>query len=601
MLRLYAVLVFCALWLAGPMHGAFAAEEGGTVHHALAMHGAPKYPADFKHLDYVNPDAPKGGTFKLAKTGSFDTLNANIIMGTAAEGLSMTGDQLMQRVWDEPFTLYGLVAATAEVPDDRSWVIYRLRPEARFHDGTPMTAADVKFSYEMFLKHGHPVRRRVYGLVKDVTIIDAHTIKFSFGEGYDPETVMILSLMHVLPKHYWEKRDITKTTLTPPLGSGPYKIARVDPGRSITYERAGDYWAKDLPVNRGHYNFNRITYAYFRDDGVALQSFKAGEYDLRREYDITKWKVAYDSNAKTRGLFDMAEIPHGRPEWLKAFVFNTRRKPLDDPRVREALSHLFNYEWINRTFYFDALKKIESAFPNSELAATGKPEGEELAVLEPFRNILPPAVFDDAYKAPAGSMRERQRHALGLLKEAGYRYHNQKLADAEGKQLQFEILLGTPAEEKIAIEFARTLRRIGIAATVRTVDSAQFAGRLESFDYDIVSYRWINSLSPGNEQMNYWGSVAAAMNGSRNYAGVSSPAVDAIADSIARAATREGLVARTRALDRALMAGHYMIPLFYLGRDLAAVYNGIGRPEKTPVYGVVLETFWKETPTYQKP
>jgi ABC-type oligopeptide transport system substrate-binding subunit len=601
MARLYAVLSFCALLLlTGTPHKAWA-EEGGTVYHALAMHGTPKYAADFKHLDYVNPDAPKGGTLKLAKTGSFDTLNANIIMGTAAEGLSLIADQLMQRVWDEPFTLYGLVAASAEVPDDRSWVIYRLRPEAKFHDGTPMTAQDVKFSYEMFLKHGHPVRRRVYGLVKDVTILDPQTIKFTFGDGYDPETVMILSLMHVLPKHYWEQNDITKTTLTPPLGSGPYKIARVDPGRAISYERVADYWAKDLPVNRGQYNFDLMTYSYFRDDSVALQSFKAGEYDLRREYDITKWKVAYDGNAKNQGLFDMAEIPHGRPEWLKAFVFNTRRKPLDDPRVREALSYLFNYEWINRTFYFEALNKIESAFPNSELAARGTADGEELAALVPFRDHLPDAVFGAAYKAPTGSMRDRQRKALRLFKEAGYIYQDQKLVDEKGQQLQFEILLGTPSEEKIAIEFARTLRRIGMAANVRTVDSAQFAGRLESFDYDIVSYRWINSLSPGNEQMNYWGSAAAAMNGSRNYAGVNSPAVDAIADSIARAATREGLVARTRALDRVLMEGHYMIPLFYLGRDLVAVYQGIARPEKNPVYGVVLETFWKETPTYQKP
>lgn len=600
MMRLF-VMVSCALlWLFAVAPKAWA-EEGGTVHHALAMHGTPKYPPDFQHLDYVNRDAPKGGTLRLAKTGSFDTLNAVIINGVQAEGLSYTSDQLMQRVWDEPFTLYGLVAATAEVPDDRSWVIYRLRPEARFHDGTPMTAADVKFSYEMFLKHGHPVRRRVYGLVTDVTIIDPQTIKFSFGEGYDPETVMILSLMHVLPKHFWEKQDITKTTLTPPLGSGPYKMTTVDPGRSVTYERVKDYWAKDLPVNRGLYNFDVLTYTYFRDDSVALQSFKSGEYDLRREYDITKWKVAYDSAAKAEGRFEMAEIPHGRPEWLKGFVFNSRRKPLDDPKVREALASLFNAAWINRTFYFDALQQIESIFPNSELAAQGIAEGAERAALEPFRDILPAAVFGDAYQAPSGSMRDRQRHALALLKEAGYAYNNQKLVDKNGAQLRFEILLGTPAEEKIAIEFARTLRRAGIAASVRTVDSAQFQRRLDGFDYDIVSYRWINSLSPGNEQMNYWGSAAAAMNGSRNYAGVSSPAVDAIADSIARAETREGLVARARALDRILMQGHYMIPLFYLGRDMVAVYKGIARPEKTPVYGVVLETFWKETPTYQKP
>lgn len=591
---LFAFVLFCAV------PPTWAAVEKGTVHHALAMHGTPKYAADFQHLDYVNPDAPKGGVLKLAKTGSFDTLNANIIMGTAAEGLSMVSDQLMQRVWDEPFTLYGLVVETAEMPDDRSWVIYRLRPEARFHDGKPMTAEDVKFSYEMFLKHGHPVRRRVYGLIENVEIIDPQTIRFSFGEGYDPETVMILSLMHVLPKHYWEKNDITKTTLTPPLGSGPYKIDSVDPGRKITYARVSDYWAKDLPVNRGQYNFDTISYTYFRDDGVALQAFKAGEYNIRREYDVTKWKMAYEGLAKNQGRFDMQEIAHGRPEWLKGFVFNTRRKPFDDVRVREALSLVFNYEWINRTFYFDSLQKIESVFPNSELAAQGKPEGAELAVLEQHRDIVPADVFDRTYQAPQGSMRDRQRRALALLKDAGYTYREQVLVDSAGKPLSLELLLGSTAEQKIAIEFARTLRRMGIDATVRTVDSAQFAGRLDSFDFDMLSYRWINSLSPGNEQMNYWGSAAAVMNGSRNYAGVKSPAVDAIADSIARAETREGLVARARALDRVLMQGHYMIPLFYLGRDLLAVEKGIARPEKTPVYGVVLESFWQENTSYKK-
>lgn len=599
MMRLAAIAGLFVFVLICAMPLAWAAEKG-TVHHALAMHGTPKYAADFQHLDYVNPDAPKGGVLKLAKTGSFDTLNANIIMGSAAEGLSMISDQMMQRVWDEPFTLYGLVVETAEMPDDRSWVIYRLRPEAKFHDGKPMTAEDVKFSYEMFLKHGHPVRRRVYGLVKDVEIIDPRTIKFSFGEGYDPETVMILSLMHVLPKHYWEKHDITKTTLTPPLGSGPYKIENLDPGRKITYTRVPDYWAKDLPVNRGQYNFDTISYTYFRDDGVALQAFKAGDYNIRREYDVTKWKMAYEGLAKSQKRFDMQEIAHGRPEWLKGFVFNTRRKPFDDVRVREALSLMFNYEWINRTFYFDSLKKIESIFPNSELAAQGIAEGDELAVLEPHREALPAAVFGAAYQSPQGSMRDRQRRALALLKDAGYGYQDQVLVDAAGNPLSLELLLGSVAEQKVAIEFARTLRRIGIEATVRTVDSAQFAGRLESFDFDMVSYRWINSLSPGNEQMNYWGSAAATMNGSRNYAGVKSPAVDAIADSIARAETREGLVARARALDRVLMQGHYMIPLFYLGRDLLAVEKGIARPEKTPVYGVVLESFWQENTTYKK-
>jgi len=579
---------------------ALAAKAGQAVH-ALAMHGDPKYPVDFTNLEYVNPDAPKGGTLQLSKTGSFDTLNHHIIMGTPAEGLGQTSDQLMQRVWDEPFTLYGLVVQSAEVPEDRSWVIYRLRPEARFHDGQPMTAEDVKFSYETFLKHGHPVRRRVYGLVSKVTVIDTHTIRFDFGARYDPETVMILSLMHVLPKHYWQKNDITKTTLTPPLGSGPYKIASVDPGRRIVYERVKDYWGKDLAVNRGMYNFDTLVYHYFRDDDIALQSFKSGEYDLRREYDVGKWNAAYDFRALSDGKVIKEEIAHGRPEWLRAMIFNTRRKMFEDIRVREALDQMFNHEWLNSTLYSGKMSKIDSIFANSELAARDRPVGEELAVLETFRDKLSPKVFGDAYKSPAGHMRDRQRRALGLLREAGWVYKDQKLIDPQGRPMRFEILLGSKADEKIALEFARTLRRIGIDAHVRSVDSAQFAGRLDSFDYDMVLFRWINSLSPGNEQMNYWGSAAAAQKGSRNYAGVNDSVVDALADSIGRARDRAGLVTRARALDRVLMHGHYMIPLFYAGTDMVARSAEVKRPETTPVYGVVLESWWRENASKSAP
>lgn len=579
---------------------AIAAKLGNGTH-ALAMHGEPKYPADFTHLEYINPDAPKGGTLQLSKTGSFDSLNHHIITGTPAEGLAHTGDQLMQRVWDEPFTLYGLVAESVEVAEDRSWVIYRLRPQARFHDGRQMTAEDVKFSYETYLKHGHPVRRRVYGLVSTVTIIDPQTIRFDFKPGYDPETVMILSLMNVLPKHYWSKHDITRTTLTPPLGSGPYRIASVDPGRRITYSRVEDYWGKDLPVNRGHYNFDTITHHYFRDDDIALQAFKSGEYDLRREYDVTKWNTAYDFRALTDGRVVKEEIAHGRPEMLRALIFNTRRKVFRDIRVREALEQMFNHEWLNTTLYNGGLVKIDSVFANSELAARDKPVAEELALLETFRGKVAPKVFGEAYKSPAGHMRERQRRALGLLREAGWTYKDQKLIDADGKTMRFEILLGSKGDEKIALEFARTLRRIGMDVAVRTVDSAQFAGRLDAFDYDMVLYRWINSLSPGNEQMNYWGSAAAQQKGSRNYAGVRDPVVDALADSIARAKDRPGLVTRARALDRVLMHGHYMIPLFYAGKDMVARSIEVKRPENTPVYGVVLESWWRENASKSSP
>ncbi len=558
------------------------------------MHGAPKYAADFKNLDYVNPDASKGGELRLSKSGTFNNLNNHIITGNNAEGLEYVNDKLMQRVWDEPFTMYGLVAESIEVAPDRSWISFHLRKEAKFHDGTPMTAEDVKYSYEMYRKNGHPVRRRVYGLVTDIKISSPRDIKFIFGPGYDHECVMILAMMPVLPKHYWEKADITKTTLTPPLGSGPYKITSVDPGRKLVYERVKDYWAKDLPVMKGQFNFDTITYTYFRDDDISLQAFKSGDYNLRREFDLTKWQTRYDFKALDEGRVVKEEIAHQRPEWLKALIFNTRRAPFSDRRVREALTYLFNADWLNKSLYFGKMKKISSAFPNSSLAAAGKPEGEELRILEKYKADLPPEVFGGAYVAPEGTNRDNKRKAIALLKEAGWSYKNAKLSNTKGEPFTLEILLGDYADEKIALEFSRDLKKIGIEARVRTVDNAQFVGRLDGYDFDIVGHRWINSLSPGNEQVNYWGIKSAENKGARNYAGITNTAIDALADSIGRSEDRDTLVARVHALDRALMYGYYMIPMFYLGRDLVAYAADIHRPSVTPIYGMVLESWWHQ-------
>lgn len=578
------------LFLAMTAQQAWAETTGG-----ISMHGTPKYADNFAHLDYVNPDAPKGGTLRLAKTGSFDNLNNNIIMGTTAEGLEHLNDRLMQRVWDEPFTMYGMVARDIDVSEDRSHITFHLRPEARFHDGVAMTAEDVKFSFDMMRHHGHPVRRRVYGLVSEVKIADPHTISFTFGQGYDRESVMILAMLPVLPKHYWEKADITKTTLKAPLGSGPYKIASVEPGRKIVYERVKDWWAKDLPVARGQYNFDTITYTYFRDDDVALQSIMAGGYDLRRETDINNWLLAASAKPVQDGRLIRDEITHQRPEWLKAMIFNTRRVPFDDIRVRQALGLMFNADWVNQALFSGALKRLDSSFANSALAPHGTPDDSELAILEPLRADLQPEVFGDAWQPPSGTARERQRAALKLLDEAGWELKNQRMTSrANGQPLSFEILLSDARDEKIALSFARDLDRIGISMRVRTVDSAQFTGRLEAFDYDMVVFRWINSLSPGNEQVNYWGSTAAANRGSRNYAGISNPAIDTLADAIARTTARDGLVTACHALDRALMQGHYFIPLFYIGRDLVLHTPDIGKPENAPIYGAVLESWWKK-------
>lgn len=567
---------------------------------AIAMHGDTQYAADFDQLTYVNPDAPKGGSIRMSVNGSFDSLNHHIISGTPAAGLEMINDKLMTRVWDEPFTLAGLVAQSADISDDRSEVTFHLNPAARFHDGHPMTADDVLFSFEAYKTHGHPVRRRVYGFAVEARKIDAHTVYFRFGEGYDAESVMILAMMPVLPKHYWDGKDISKTTLQAPLGSGPYRISNVIPGRRITLERVEDYWAADFPVNRGLYNFDVIDYLYFRDDAVSLEAFKAGNYDLRRESDIAKWFSDYHFPAIRDGRVLKAEIPHGRPEWVRGFIINTRRAPFDDIRVRKALGLAFDFEWMNRTLFHGAYKRIESYFPNSTLAAQGVPQQDEQDLLAPYADVLPPDVFGPAWQAPQtdGSgptgQRANLREAAALLREAGMTIDAQSglLRLPNGRPFVFEMLISDAAEEKIALQYARWLKRLGIVARVRTVDSAQFAGRLEAFEYDMVSYRWINSLSPGNEQVNYFGSDAAHRNGSRNYAGVDNSAIDALAKRIGASASRDALVTATHAYDRALTHGYYIVPFFYTGKDYVARARHIGIPQKSPTYGIVTESFW---------
>lgn len=570
-------------------------------HHAIAMHGTPKYDASFTHLDYANPDAPKGGTLRHGMTGTFDNLQVNTIKGLPAAGLNMIYDSLMARVWDEPFTMYGLVAESVDMPEDRSQITFYLRPEARFHDGHKLTAADVVFSFEALKEHGKPVTRHIYGLVDKVEVIDAHTVRFVFSPEHDAETALILSMMPVMPKHYWEGRDFSKTTLDAPLGSGPYRIGEVEPGRKIVYERMPDYWAADLPINAGFYNFNTIIYDYYRDDTVALEAFKAGDYDLRRESSGTKWTLSYDFPAVTSGDVVLEELNHGRPEYARAFIFNTRRDLFAEREVRKALGYAFDFEWMNAKLMHGMYKRIDSYFPNSELAARGAPGPLELEVLEPWRGKVPAEVFGPAYEPPktegkaAGMRRKNLRMAMSILKKAGWVIQNGVLVNAKtGKKFNFEILLRNPEDEKVALAYVESLKRIGVEAMVRTVDSAQFTRRLNDFDYDMVLFRWVNSLSPGNEQLNYWGSAAADLPGSRNYAGVKSPAVDAVAVSIGESKTREELVARTHALDRLLSWGYYGVPLYHMGRDLVAYRAGLKRPEVTPVYGMVIEAWWRD-------
>jgi microcin C transport system substrate-binding protein len=568
------------------------------------MHGEPRYAADFSHFDYADPAAPQGGVFRNAATGTFDTLNPFIVRGRAALGLGYVTESLMQRSWDEPFSLYGLIAESITVPDDRSWVEFTVRPQARWHDGVPITPADVLFSWRTLRDHGRPNHRSYYRKVAHAEQTAERTVRFTFAAPEDHEIPddrempLIMGLMPILPEHAWRGRDFDRTTLEPPLGSGPYRVARFEPGRTIAYERVPDYWGRDLPVNRGQYNFGEIRYDYYRDDGVALEAFKAGAYDFRRETDPTKWATGYDFPAARDGSVKLERLPHGRPEPMRAMIFNTRRPQFADRTVRDALSYALDFEWMNRTLFHGAYRRTASYYPNSELAASGPPGSAELAVLEPLRDNLPPEVFGPAYVPPAtdgsgpSGLRANLRKAQEMLASAGWTVRDGHLRNAQGTTFEFEILLVSSSDEKVALEFARALQRLGVTAKVRTVDSAQYQARLESFDFDMTLNRWTSTLSPGNEQLYYWGSAAADWQGSRNYAGIRSPAVDALAESLAAAVDRDDLIARVRALDRALTWGHYVVPLYHLTADHVAYWSRLKRPAVTPVYGMVIDAWW---------
>lgn len=534
------------------------------------MVGEPKYTRASDHFDYANPDAPKGGTLRQAALGSFDTLNPYSIKGRAATGLDLVTDRLMSRVWDEPFTMYPLIAEKVDVPDDRSSITFYINPKARFHDGTPITVDDVMFSFETLREHGRPNMRRIYKLAT-ASKIGGNGIKFTFGEGYDRETPMIFALMPVLSKAYWTGKTFDETTVKPPLGSGPYKIASVDPGRQIVYERVKDYWAADLLPNKGHNNFERVIYDYYRDDSVAFEAFKAGNANFRREWDAGLWRSGYDFPAVKDGRVKQDTLVHGRPDRVRAFIFNTRRPPFDDIRVREALNLLFDFDWVNNNLYHGEYKRISSYFPNTELAAQ--------------RNAPP------GKKDARGDMRK----ADALLKEAGWIIKDGKRVNEKtGAPFTFEIMLDDPGNEKVALSLVRNLERMGISARVRVLDAAAFRGRLNDYDFDMTLYFWLSTLSPGTEQYLYWSCEAAKEPARWNYAGVCDPEIDSLSQNIATARSRDELVGMVRALDARLMAGQYMIPLYYNPKDYVAYWTPVKRPETVPLYGLVIETWWMD-------
>ena len=566
--------------------------------HGIAMHGAPKYGPDFQHLDYVNPDAPKGGEMRRAATGTFDNLNPFIIKGVVAIGRHLVFESLLKRTWDEPFSLYGLIAETVDVPDDRSSVTFTLRREARFHDGSPITVDDVIFSWETLKEQGRPNHRLYYSKVRKIERPDARTIRFLFDtEIPDRELPLILGLMPILSKAYYSSVTFDETTLTPPLGSGPYTIESVDAGRGIVYRRNPDYWGKDLPINRGQHNLDRISYDYYRDDEVMLEAFRAGEYDLRQERSATRWATGYDFPAVNDGRVRLEQLSHGRPSGMFALVFNTRRAVFAERAVRYALSLAFDFEWINKALLQGAYVRTNSIFDNSELGSRSLPEGGELALLEPYRDRLPAELFDTVYHAPAmeGGLRANLAHARRLLAGAGWTIEDGSLRRAaDGLPMAFEILLVNPGNEKIGLALARNLKRLGVEAKVRTVDTAQYQYRRNVYDFDMIIYRWGMSLSPGNEQAFYWGADAADQEGTRNYPGIRDPVVDDLIARMTEARAREDFVDVVRAMDRVLMWGHYLIPLYHLNDDRYAYWDKYGRPEVTPVYGAVLDTWWEE-------
>jgi microcin C transport system substrate-binding protein len=591
-----AVALTVLLTLIAVPTGSWTASPTTRPAHGLSMHGDLKYGPGFEHFEYVNPRAPKGGQVTLSALGTFDSLQPFILKGVPAAGIGNVFDTLTVQSFDEPFSEYGLVAETIETPPDRSWVAFTLRPQARFHDGSPISVEDVVWTFETLKTKGHPFFRSYYRHVRSAEKVGPRRVRFAFTVGENRELPLIVGQMPVLPKAYWAERDFTKTTLEPPLGSGPYRVASLEPGRSITYRRVADYWAARLPVNVGRFNFDTIRYDYYRDGTVALEAFKAGAYDFRQENTAQHWATGYDIPALREGRIKKERIPNEIPTGMQGFVYNTRRPVFRDPRVRRALAHAFDFEWTNVHLFYGAYTRTRSYFSNSELASRGLPGPDELAVLAPFRDRVPEEVFTTEYRPPStepDGLRPDLIEALRLLKDAGWVVRDLRLVNAEtGEPMTFEILIAEPTWERIALPFVKNLERLGVAARVRTVDSAQYEYRLKHFDFDMTVAVFGQSLSPGNEQADYWGSASAATPGSRNLAGVRDPVVDELIAGLIAAPDRASLVARTRALDRVLLWSHYVIPHWHITAFRVAYWDRFGRPAVSPKYGIGFDTWW---------
>ncbi len=572
--------------------------------HGIAMHGDLKYGPDFRNFDYVNPDAPKGGRLRLGALETFDSFNPYITKGVPADGIGLIYASLTEQSADEPFSEYAGLAASIEMPKDRSWIVFNLRPEAKWQDGVPVTADDVKWSFDALMKDGQPFYKGYYADVTKIDVENDHRVKFTFKGTDNLELPLIVGQMPVLPKHYWtaKGRNFAETTLTPPPGNGPYKITSFTPGRSVTYERVKNWWGENLPVYKGRNNFDTITYDYYRDRDVQLEAFFGGGYDFHQEYTAKSWATSYDAPAVKDGRIVKKEIGNGLPQGMQAFIYNIRRPVFQDQNVRKALDYAFDFDWANKQFAYGSYKRTDSFFANSDMAAPNTPPaGKVKEILELFKDQLPPSVFTERYRPPqtdaSGNNRANLRTAMKILDDAGYKIGPDGIRTdpKTGKKLQFEFLTngGNAAMERWISPFIGNLKKIGVLANFRVVDASQYVNRVMKFDYDMTVSSFPQSLSPGNEQREFWTTGRADMPGSRNMIGLKNPVVDKLVDMIINAPTREDLVARCQALDYVLLLGNYVIPNWHIPAWRVAYWNKFGIPERQAPYALgVADTWW---------
>ena len=575
-------------------------EENYNYMHGMAMHGDLKYKKNFKNFEYSNPDAPKKGKVKLSAIGTFDNLNPYILKGVAAYQTSYLFETLMKSSFDEPFSQYGLLAEKVMLPDHRKWVRFKLRNFAKFSDGTKVTSDDVIFSFKILMSKGHPAWKNYYNQVEEVLKINELEVQFNFSGETNRELPLIIGYqLPIFSKKYWSNKQFDKTTLDPPVGSGPYLISGLQPGRSITLKRDPNYWGKNLNVNKGRYNFDEIHTDYYRDVTVALEAFKSGAYDFRLENSSKNWATAYNFNATKNGQVIVEEIPYARPSGMQGFAFNTRKPIFKNRNVRKALTYAFDFEWSNKNLFYNAYTRTKSFFDNSELSSQSYPSKKELKILSKFKDKIPPEIFNEIYQPPRtddkeNGLRKNLRTARRILKDEGWIIQNDMLTNKiTGEVLKFEILLRSPLFERIVLPLKRNFKKLGIEVSIRTVqDDSQYQKRLEEFDFDMVVTNFGSVISPGNEQKNWWSSEAADQPGTQNIIGVKNPVIDEIIDKLISARDREELVLYTKVLDRILLFNYYLIPQFHIGHYRVAYWNKISRPEITSKYDLGFDFWW---------